>query len=280
MKILIIITTLLMLINTVNAQIKIVTTVKPLADIAKEVGREKVDADYIIPPNANFHTYELKTSDIRKINDSELFIYISYGEPNIRGIVKNLPKEKSFQITKLPGLFLIKEEDHDEIHPAVWLDPENSKVIAKFILDYLSKKDPKNTEFYRQNYTKFISDVDNLISYGKEKLSTLKNKNFVSYHYEFPYFVNRFGLIYLTEIEMGHGREPTPKHLFEVIQKIKANNIKSVFTSKQFYNKKIMDMIVSKTGVKVIFLDSQGENPSYIQMIRYNIDKVYEGLSQ
>lgn len=280
MRLILLLTALLVLFLPSNAQIKITTTVKPLADIAREVGGEKVVTGYIIPPNANFHTYEIKTEDIKKISSSDLFVYIGYGEPNIVSIVKNLPKEKVFQITKLSGLILIKEEQHDEIHPALWLDPENSKIIAKFVFEYLSKKDPKNTEFYRQNYTKFLSDVDSLISYGKQKLSTLKNKNFVSYHYEFPYFVNRFGLVYLAEIEMGHGREPTPKHLYEVIQKIKANNIKTVFTSKQFYNKKIMDMIVSKTGVKVIFLDSQGENPSYTGMIKYNIDKVYEGLSQ
>lgn len=280
MRLILLLTALLALFLPSKAEIKIVTTVKPLADIAREVGKDKVTADYIIPPNANFHTYEIRTEDIKKVTGCDLFIYIGYGEPNIRSIVKNLPQEKTFQITKLPRLVLIKEEHHDEIHPALWLDPENSKTIAKFILDFLSKKDPKNTEFYRQNYTKFVSEVDSMISYGKQKLSTLKNKNFVSYHYEFPYFVNRFGLVYLAEIEMGHGREPTPKHLYEVIQKIKANNIKTVFTSKQFYNKRIMDMVVSKTGVKVIFLDSQGENPSYIQMIKYNIEKVYEGLSQ
>lgn len=263
---------------SIKAQIVITTTVKPIADIVKEVGGEKITVNYIIPPNVNFHIYELKTSDIKKINDSDLFIYIGYGEPNIQSIVKNLPKEKSFKITTLKELALIKEE-HEEIHPALWLDPYNSKVIAKFILSYLSEKDPKNKDYYLKNYNQFVDKVDKLILYGKEKFSNLKNKNFVSYHYEFPYFVNRFGLIYLAEIEMGHGREPTPKHLMEVINKIKSNNIKTIFTSKQFYNKKVIDLIVSKTGVKVIFLDSQGENNDYIQMMRYNIDKVYEGLN-
>lgn len=263
---------------SIKAQIVITTTVKPIADIVKEVGGEKITVNYIIPPNINFHIYELKTSDIKKINDSDLFIYIGYGEPNIQSIVKNLPKEKSFKITILKELTLIKEE-HEEIHPALWLDPHNSKVIARFILNYISEKDPKNKDYYLKNYNQFVDEVDKLILYGKEKFSNLKNKNFVSYHYEFPYFVNRFGLIYLAEIEMGHGREPTPKHLMEVINKIKSNNIKTIFTSKQFYNKKVIDLIVSKTGVKVIFLDSQGENNDYIQMMRYNIDKVYEGLN-
>lgn len=263
---------------SIKAQIVITTTVKPIADIVKEVGGEKITVNYIIPPNVNFHIYELKTSDIKKINDSDLFIYIGYGEPNIQSIVKNLPKEKSFKITTLKELTLIKEE-HEEIHPALWLDPYNSKVIARFILNYLSQKDPKNKDYYLKNHNQFVDKVDKLILYGKEKFSNLKNKNFVSYHYEFPYFVNRFGLIYLAEIEMGHGREPTPKHLMEVINKIKSNNIKTIFTSKQFYNKKVIDLIVSKTGVKVIFLDSQGESHDYIQMMRYNIDKVYEGLN-
>lgn len=280
MKSVLMLATLFLLLIPAKAEIKIVSTVKPLADIVKEIGREMVEVDYIIPPSANFHTYEIKTTDIRKINDSHLFIYLGYGEPNITGIVNNLPKNKTFQITKIPGLSLITEEDHDEIHPGLWLDPENGKIIARFIYDYLSKKDPKNTQFYKQNYTKFVEEINNLIIYGKDKLSSLKNKNFVSYHYEFPYFVNRFGLVYLAEIEMGHGREPTPKHLYHVIQKIKSNNVKTVFTSKQFYNKKVMDMIVSKTGVKVVFLDSQGENSSYLKMIKYNIDKVYEELSR
>ncbi|MEJ5173409.1 MAG: metal ABC transporter substrate-binding protein [Hydrogenothermaceae bacterium] len=261
-------------------QVKITTIVKPLADIVREISKDKVEVSYIIPPNVNFHMYEYKTSDIKKIVESDLFLYIGYGEPNIRGIVKNIPKEKAVKISSLKGLTLLREEDHpDEIHPALWLDPINAKVIANFITDYLSQKDPANKEFYIKNYKKFSQDIDSLINYGNEKLSKLRNKNFVSYHYEFPYFVNRFKLIYLTEIEMGHGREPTPKHIFEVIQNIKLNNVKVIFTSKQFYNKKVLDLIISKTQVKVLFLDSQGENPTYIDMMRYNIDKVYEGLN-
>lgn len=272
---------LLLLIFSISsqAQVRITTTLKPIADIVKEVSGDKAEVNYLIPPSVNFHIYEYKTSDIRKISESDLFIYIGYGEPSIRGIVKNIPKGKSFQITSLKGLHLIRDTDHDEIHPALWLDPENGKIIAKFALEYLSGKDPKNRDYYQANYDRFVVEVDRLVHYGKERLSSLKNKNFVSYHYEFPYFVNRFGLFYLADIEMGHGREPSPKHLLQVIQKIKSNNVKSIFTSKQLSNKRILDLVVSKTGVKVIFLDSQGESSSYLQMMKFNIERVYEGLN-
>lgn len=262
-----------------RGEIKITTTVKPLSDIAREVGGDRVEVSYVIPPNVNHHLYEYKTTDIKKIYDSDLFVYIGSSEHGIKSVVKSLPKEKNFPLISLKGLFLIKDADHKGVHPALWLDPLNGKTIAKFILDYLSQKDPKNKAYYEANYNSFSKEVDELISYGMEKFSKLKNRNFVSYHYEFPYFVGRFKLIYLADIEMGHGREPTPKHILNVIEKMRANNVKSVFTSKQLYNKKVLDLVLSKTGAKVVFLDTQGENPSYLDMIRFNIDRVYEGLN-
>jgi len=261
------------------AQVNVITTIKPLADIVKEVGKDKVIVEYLIPPNVNFHLYEYKPQDVKKVYKADVFIFIGSGEPNVSSIVKSLPNDKVLKVIDIKGMYLIKEEDHNEVHPAVWLDPQNAKVIAKEISSLLSKKDPKNKDFYQKNAENFIKQCDEVLNYGKTKLSTLKNKYFVSYHYEFPYFVNRFGLVYLAEIEMGHGREPTPKHILEVIQKMKKYNVKIVFTSRQFYNSKTVKVVLDQVGGKVVFLDTMGENSSYIEMMRFNIDQVYKELA-
>ncbi|WP_028950385.1 metal ABC transporter substrate-binding protein [Sulfurihydrogenibium subterraneum] len=261
------------------AQVNVITTIKPLADIVKEIGKERVSVDYLIPSNVNFHLYEYKPQDMKKVYKADIFIFIGSGEPNVDSIVKSLPKDNVLKVIDIKGMYLIKEEDHDEVHPAVWLDPENAKVIAKEVSFLLSKKDPKNREFYQKNAQNFIKQCDEVLNYGKSKLSTLKNKYFVSYHYEFPYFINRFGLVYLAEIEIGHGREPTPKHILDVIQKMKKYNVKTVFTSKQFYNPKTVKVVLDQVGGKVVFLDTMGEKTSYIEMMRFNIDQVYNGLA-
>nr|BAU79811.1 putative high-affinity zinc uptake system protein ZnuA [uncultured Aquificaceae bacterium] len=265
--------------TTVFAQINIITTIKPLSDIAKEIGKEKVNTDFIIPINVNFHLYEYKPQDLKKIYNADLFIFIGEGEPSINSISKSISVNKKLKVIDIKGIYLIKEKDHNEVHPAVWLDPENAKVIAKEITNFLIKKDSKNKEYYQKNFQDFIKQCDDVINYGKSKFSGLKNKYFVSYHYEFPYFVNRFGLIYLAEIEMGHGREPTPKHILEVIQKMKRYNVKVIFTSRQFYNPKTVKVLLEQTGSKVIFLDTMGESESYIKMMKFNIDQVYNALN-
>lgn len=276
----ILLTLLLVFTTSVFAQVKITTTIKPLSDIVKEVGKDKVSTQYIIPSNVNFHLYEYKPQDLKTIYNSDLFVFIGEGEPSIDSIAKSLPDDKKLKVIDIKSMYLIKEEDHNEIHPAVWLDPENAKVIAKEVANFLSKKDPKNKDFYQRNLQSFINQCDELLNYGKAKFSTLKNRYFVSYHYEFPYFVNRFGLVYLAEIEIGHGREPTPKHLLNVIQKMKRYNVKAIFTSKQFYNPKTVKIVLEQTGAKVVFLDTMGESGSYISMMKFNVDEVYKVLKE
>ena len=181
------------------AQIKITATIKPLADIAKEIVREKGTVKYIIPPNVSIHFYEYKISDIKAIYDSDIFVFIGIGEPNIKNLEKNATKEK-INVSQLKELHKIKhfefEEHHhkhknhnEEIHPAVWLDPYNGKIIAKAIYEKLISLDPENKDFYKKNLDIFIQKVDKVFAYGKEKFSQLEKKYFISYHYTWPYFV-------------------------------------------------------------------------------------------
>jgi len=54
---------------------------------------------------------------------------------------------------------------------------------------------------------------------------------------------------------MGHGREPTPKHLIKIINLIKKHRIRSIFASVQFYNKKYITLIKNQANITVVFLD-------------------------
>ncbi len=278
----------LILFSSSFAQIKITTTIKPLADIAKEIVKDKGVVKYIIPPNVSVHFYEYKISDIKAIYESDIFIFIGSGEPNIENLQKNAKKEK-INVSQLKELHKIEHfsfhEEHDhkhhgKIHPAVWLDPYNGKVIARAIYEKLIFLDPKNKDFYKKNLDIFIQNIDELYMYGKKKFSQLKKKYFISYHYTWPYFVKAFDLIYLDVIEIGHGREPTPKHLIEIIKKIKKYKIKSIFAAKQFYNPKYGNLIKKQTDIDIVFLDPFGENKAYIQMLIDNINIVYKKLEE
>jgi zinc transport system substrate-binding protein len=269
-------------------EINIVATIKPLSDIAKEVVKNKAKTDYIIPANVSIHMYEYKMSDINKVRNADIFMYIGSGEPDINSLIKIPDRKALLNVSKIDGIFLIKQfefeednhhEDEDEtFHPALWLDPYNAKLIAKVVYERVSKLDPQNEEFYKKNYEEFSKKCDEIINYGQSKFSTLKNRYFISYHYAWPYFTKRFKLNYVGVIELGHGREPTIKHLLKIVNLIKEKNIKSIFAAKQFYNPNYAKLVKDQTGVNIVFLDPFGINMDYIQMIKFNIDKIYEGI--
>ncbi len=278
----------LFLVNTVFA-LEIVTTIKPLADISKEVVKSKANVSYIIPPNVSIHLYEYKISDIKKVAKADLFLYIGSGEPNINNLIEIAKRKALLPVSSIDGIFLIKkfefekhnhhnEDENEAFHPALWLDPYNAKVIAKEIYIKVSKLDPENKEFYKKNYESFAKNCDELIKYGKQKFSQLKQKDFISYHYTWPYFTNRFGLNYAEVIELGHGREPSIKHILKIIKLIKTKKISSIFAARQFYNPKFTNLIKKEANINVVILDPFGINMDYIKMMKLNIDKVYEGL--
>ncbi len=265
----------------------IVSSIKPISDIVKAIGQDKVKSYYIIPPTFSVHLYEYKISDIKLIYKSDLFLYIGVGEPNLDKIVKSKTKGETIKLINLNNLNLIyrfefnhhhEEKNTGMPHPALWLDPLNAKVIAKTILEKLRKLDPKNMYFYQKNFEKFSKEIDFIISYGKSKFSNMENRYFISYHYTWPYFTKRFNLIYLNVVELGHGREPTAKHILEIIKQIRKYKIKSIFAAVQFHNKKYTNLIRQSTNVKIVLLDPFGIKKDYIQMIKSNIDKIYENL--
>ncbi|MDQ7056290.1 MAG: metal ABC transporter substrate-binding protein [Persephonella sp.] len=235
---------------------------------------------YIIPPGISPHIYEIKLSSLKGIYNADLFVYIGSGEPYMEGLLQSIPEERKVRLLDIKGLHIIEDEDHHHKHPAVWLDPDNATVIAQSLTKKLGQIDPENKKKYEEKLKKFMEKITELKNYGLKKIGSLKTKKFISYHYAWPYFTEAFGLEYAGVIEMGHGREPTPKHLINIINTIKRYRIKSIFASRQFYNGKYIRLIKSSVNVKVIFLDPFGINRGYIDMMKHNIDMVYKGLSQ
>jgi len=128
--------------------------------------------------------------------------------------------------------------DHDEdesLDPHVWNDPILVKSQAKIIYEALVKIDDSNSSFYKNNYEKFIKELDLLDIKLQTILKPYENKAFLVFHPSWGYFAKRYSLVQVA-IE-SQGKEPKPKELVELIKDAKEDNIKVVFVSPQFSQK-------------------------------------------
>jgi zinc/manganese transport system substrate-binding protein len=178
-------------------------------------------------------------------------------------------------------------------NPHINTGPVNWKIIAQNITIGLIKSDPANSAYYQKNRDEFIDKVDRALfgdklvdlfggptltkmlenktlftfldkPYEGGKLIDLlggwlkealpfRGKRIITYHKNWSYFANTFGLEIIGYIEPKPGIPPSAKHVQNVIEMIKQQNIKLMIVA-SYFEKKTAQMIEEKTGIKALYL--------------------------
>ncbi|MBI5205148.1 MAG: zinc ABC transporter substrate-binding protein [Nitrospirae bacterium] len=281
--------------NSYAEKLKVVASIFPLGDIAKQVGGERVDVKVMLPPGVSPHTFEPTPLEMMQLQNAKAFIKAGAGlEFWAAKMLRAAGNEGLIVVDASSGLPLIRdihshksEAGHDKPHgsseiadPHVWLDPVFAKAIADKIIAALSKADPSGSAYYSGRSEKYKKDLDILHNEISDKVKTFKIKEYVTFHPAWNYFSKRYGLRVAGVIEESPGREPSPKHIARIIREAKRINSKIIFAEPQF-NPSIAEVIAKEAGARVLFLDPIGGSDikgrdTYMGLMRYNLS-VMEG---
>ena len=245
---------------SVTARIKVITTLFPLYDFAREVGKDKVEVSLLVPPGVEPHDFEPKPSDVVKINKADIFIYTGrYMEPWVEDALKGTSNKKLAVVDASKGIRIIEGdvEGHFGKDPHIWLDFDNAKAMVNNIAGAFAEKDGGNAEFYLDNAKSYNARLTAIDGRFKEAIAGCKNKTFIfAGHFAFGYFVKHYGLTYLSPYRgFSPDAEPTPKSLVELINKMKQLNIKYVYYG-ELVDPKVARVIGEETGAKLLLLDA------------------------
>ena len=107
-------------------------------------------------------------------------------------------------------------------NPHFMIDPIIAKAVAQHIAQAFSALDPANAASYEANYKKFEATINAKLQEWGAALLPFKGQSVVAYHDSWPYFAHRFGLNIDVFLEPKPGIPPSPSHLAEVIEQMKA----------------------------------------------------------
>ncbi len=266
-------------------KIKVVVTIPPLADFVHEVGGEGVQVTNLLPPGASPHTFEPTPSQARAASEADLVIRIGLDADHwIDGLLpSNVPV---ITAAELDGIELIYEgqshehevERREGANPHVWLDPVYAKVISSAIASKLAKLDPAGKAEYEKNLSGYLAELDSLDAEIRTAVKGFGSKAYVSFHPAWVYFARRYGLQRVAVIAESPGKEPTPRHLAEVIEAVRKSGAKAVFAEPQL-SPKAARVIAREAGVEVLFLDPLGrQKESYVEMMTRNLEALSEAM--
>ena len=268
--------------NAVDAsadKVKVIATITPLADFARQVGEARVDVTLLLPAGASPHTFEPTPKTVQELSKAKIFIRIGAGLEFWADKLVSAATRDVTIVTCSDGIPLIKGEGHYRGHavfnvdPHIWLDPIICIKIIKKIENAFSRADPSNSSYYKKNASEYIAKLTSLHREISEKVRTFRTKEYITFHSAWNYFSKRYGLRVAGVIEEGPGKEPSARHIGEILRLLKGPKTKVVFAEPQS-STRIAEVIAKEAGAQVLILDDLGGQKgreTYLDLMRYNL---------
>ena len=264
----------LFVISPAHAEVKVLTSIKPLQLIAAAVQDGVGVPEVLLPPGASPHNFALRPSDVRRVQSADLLYWIG---PDMEGFLprvlkgRNLP---SVAVQDLPGLKLrhfaedshshaeeADEHDHDHrpgsVDAHLWLSPVNARVIAAKIAADLSAADPANTARYQSNLKAFEERLDALDVRLKARLAGIEGKPYFVFHEAFDYFEAAYGLKHAGVFSVAAEVQPGAQHVAAMRKRLQEVGKTCVFSEPPL-RPRLAETLVAGLPVKLAELDALG----------------------
>ena len=279
MKLVALLTVLFCLVPSVSAQdkkLKVVATNSIIADITKNIAGDKIDLHSIVPVGQDPHEYEPLPDDIKKTTQADLIFY--------NGI--NLETGGNAWFAKLvENAKRVENKDYFAVSEGVEvIHLEGEGEIAKHLIE----KDPSNKDFYQKNLDDYVAKLEALDKEAKTKFDAIpeEKKMIVTSEGCFKYFSKAYNVPSAYIWEINTEQEGTPDQIRDLVKKLKGSKVPALFVESSVDDRP-MKTISSETGIPIyakIFTDSIAEEgqegDSYYSMMKYNLDKISEGLAK
>jgi zinc transport system substrate-binding protein len=261
--------------DRINDELTIVTTFYPPAEFATQIAKEKINVINITSGGIEPHDFEPTPKDLVEIQNADLFII---NGNDFDHWAEELVQEND----DINALILSEHIDSDLADdPHFWLDPVHSidlvEIISKKIIDI----DPKNKDFYEQNTTQYIEELDKLNNEFQTELAVCTNRKIVVSHDAFSYLSNRYTFEIINIAGLSPEEEPSAKVLTEISNTVIENGIKYIFYE-TLVSSDLANTIADETGASTLVLNplegltpeeiSNGEN--YVSIMRNNLNNL------
>ena len=271
--------------SSLNAEVKVVTTIKPIHSLVAGVMDGLGSPSLIVDGSNSPHNFSLKPSHAKMIEDAEIIFWVgedleTFMIKSLESIANNATKVSFMDLDNITKLKFKEEnilevegydddhddhDDHDnhdkhadgEFDAHIWLDPKNAIEIVNEIAKTLSLKDPNKKNVYYSNAEKLNHSLNELIE--KINLSINKDARFIVFHDAYQYFEKRFDVSSAGALILNEEALPSAKKVSEIHKIIKKQNINCIISEPQF-NPNIIKSIAQDFSILTRSFDPLGSS--------------------
>ncbi|MEE9281300.1 MAG: metal ABC transporter substrate-binding protein [Myxococcota bacterium] len=280
----------------VVAEIRVVTTSPALADLTRQVAGPEVEVQALMRGPENPHNVVPKPSFVMKLRKADLFVHLGLdAEPWVPALVRgarrehllpggagNIDASRGIPLAEIPsrgGLSRALGDIHVYGNTHYLLDPLNGVIAARTIAEALARVDPARAEEFRANADGFAARIRDLTERLTQRMEPYAGTAVVTYHRTWPYFLRRFRLEKIGEVEPKPGIAPGPRHVLAVAEEMTRRGVKVVIVE-TFSNHQVAQRVAERAEGRALVLAQEVRSlpqvDSYEALFEYNVTALIE----
>jgi len=248
------------------ARVNVDATYSTLGAVAKKIGGDNVKVTVLGSSKYDPHFIVPKPSLLSKLRRADLLIINGGGlelgwlppllrnanNAKIRNGAKGFLDMSHFvpMIDVPTSVSRAFGDVHAQGNPHYTTDPHVVLIMAKAIGQKLAQIDPENEAAYEKNLANFTKEWQAYLTKYDADMQMCQTKKVVQYHELFNYFLKRYNIQAVGNIEPLPGIAPSSKHTIALIQTMRENGVKTILQD-VYHERKTAKFIASKTGARV-----------------------------
>lgn len=276
-----------------GATTSVATSFYPLEYVAERIVGEHAEVSTLTSPGVEPHDLELTVRQTATVADADLVAYVEGLQPAVDAAVEQHGPEHVVEVTEVVDLEPADPEAHEgedeeehEAHADVdgdlhfWLDPLRMAEVAAALEARMSEIDPDNAAAYAENLAALEQDLKALDQEYETGLADCRLDTVVVSHDAFGY-LERYGLNFEPIAGLSPDAEPSPAHLAELADLIRAEGVTTVF-SETLASPEMAETLAAELDLQTAVLDpvegltEETSEEDYLSLMRANLSALQE----
>jgi manganese/zinc/iron transport system substrate-binding protein len=277
-------------------KIRVVATTGMVADLVREIGRERVEVTGLMGPGVDPHLYKASEGDVIRMAAADVIFYNGlHLEGKMAEVFERMGKRvRTVAVTDgIPRARLLSPPEFQGAYdPHVWFDVSLWANSVSQGVQALIEMDPKHAERYRANASAYLERLSELDGYVRTQAARVppRQRVLITAHDAFNYFGRAYGFEVRGLQGISTVAEAGTADIRALVRLILANRIPAVFveTSVPIRYIEALQEAVDAGGFRLriggsLYSDALGdpgtEEGTYIGMVRHNIDTIVGALA-
>jgi zinc/manganese transport system substrate-binding protein len=268
-----------------QSKLPVVTSFTILADLARNVGGDRVVVTSLVGPNGDVHSYVPTPADAKLLADAKVVIVNGLGLEGATARFMETTAKNARVVVASTGVIPLRLGA--EVDPHAWQSIPNAKLYVANIRDALIAADPADKAVFEDKAAAYLQQLDALDAEVRAEIAKIppERRELISTHDAFGYLGSAYGIAFIAPHGVSTEAESSARDIARIIKQIRSEHIPAVFLE-NVTDPRLMEQIARESGAHVggtLYSDAltspEGPAPSYIDLMRHNVRQLVTTLS-